>query len=234
MIKKLVAFTLLAIVLFGCDNNKDNGHFKYSGIWEEKSTENLIEISNTGDVTLYECTFTGYQKVTSEGFTMKIEGDDLISTTEKEVTTTELSIQDNILSLIISGEEVSTMEKLDYIPTDCSGSAIQISYISTTEVNEGEEATFTIDFNYRLTEPVAEIEVYFSTNNGALDAPRQDTLEVLETVNGNGSITLNYTPSRMENDEPFYVYLYMLKSGEQSGTSLALGIDKRLITIHPR
>jgi hypothetical protein len=227
---KLTTISIFIFFLFSCDSNNEDKNSKYSGIWIEEISENIIEILDDGEVIFYDCNFSGYQPIEELDYDIHIEEDEFILTSHSEVITSVLSIDENVLTFTQNEVEVSSMEKLDSIPDLCFGSAIQISYISTTEIIDGQAATFTIDFDYRLTEPVAEIEVYFSSVDGNLDAPRQVALEVFESSSGNASVTIDYTPVKITDDEPYYVYLYMLKADIESGPSIALGTDKKILT----
>ena len=114
------------------------------------------------------------------------------------------------------------------------GNSIKISYISSTEAIEGDNATFTIDFDYSLEEPEAIINVGFTSGDNGKYTIIKDALEVVEIVNGSGSssVTVSHVPVILEDVVTYYLYINMSPKNP-SGTYSPFAGDRRLITIHP-
>lgn len=232
MIKKIIICSFLAIALLGCDDDKDNTHSKYAGVWYRAESDSFTKILNNGDVIPYECTLNGYTKMDVEEYSSKVIGDNVIWNYLSESGTATLEIQGDMLISSEEGEEPMSMKKFDSIPDTCEGNAIEISYISTTEVNEGEDTTFTIDFNYRLADPEAVIEVGFTSNiDGTATFTDQGLLDIFEQAGGSSSVTVNHVPALLGDAVPYYLYIFM-RPKAVDGLSLPIVSDKVLITIH--
>ncbi len=237
MNNKIMICTFLAFALFGCDNGGNSAsevNSKYAGIWSPTDSEfdTLLEISNNGDVGQYHCSLNdGYIKFENEEVTSKVVGDSIISKYQNEMSTATLALQGEILNVSVADEQTESAEKLDSIPDTCEGSALEITYISTTEVIEGDTATFIIDFNYRLAEPEAVIEVGFTNDtDGSYGLSSYPSLEVSEVVYASGSLTVNHIPEILGNAVPYYLHVNMSPMNP-TGAYYPFASDRILITI---
>ncbi|MBT4733309.1 hypothetical protein HOB87_15290 [Candidatus Woesearchaeota archaeon] len=230
MIIRILAYSFLVLALLGCDEDKKETSTtsKYTGVWQEETSDNIIEIKGNGDVVHYECALSGdFTETILEGFTSTVEGDDIVWSYKGESFTAILEIDNNILTTIEVGEDPSTLKRLSSIPEMCDGNAIEISYISTTEVFEGEDTTFVIDLNYRLSEPTATIRVLFSGENEVFFFPDNNTLEISQNSYGSSSITVNHRAINLEGAEPYYIYVFMTPTEDDSASAA----DGRLLSI---
>jgi len=230
VIKKTIGCSLLALALLGCENDKDSANSKYSGIWHEAgSQQNIIEIMNNGDVVQYECSLSGsYIESSYDNTSSKVVGDNYVITFNSETITIGLDIQNDILTITDEDDGPTPLERLNSIPDSCNGNAMKISYISTTDVYEDQDTTFTIDLSYRLAETSATINVFFSGENDVFFWPEGSTIDITQTVNGNSSITVNHAPINLEGASPYYLHVFMQPSESDSRTIF----DRKLLTIH--
>jgi len=230
VIKKTIGFSLLTLALLGCENDKDSANSKYSGIWHEAGKQqNIIEIMNNGDVVQYECSLSGsYAQSSYENISSKVIGDNYVITFNSETIIIGLDIKNDILTITDEEDGPTPLERLHSIPDTCNGNAMKISYISTTDVYEGQDTTFTIDLSYRLAEPLATISVYFSGKNDVFFFPDENEIDITQSVNGNTSITVNHDPIDLEGASPYYLGVFMQPSESDSGTIF----DRKLLTIH--
>lgn len=230
MVKKIVTFSFLALTLLGCEDDSDQNHSKYTGIWSEVTSHYPIQIMSNGDVVYYVCSISsGYTKTSSNEFSSQVVGDDFILSNGDETNIATLDIQNSMLVLTDTSEEAEEpayFERLNSLPETCDSSAIEISYISTTDVYE--DTTFTIDFNYRLAEPTGTITVYFFGENDSFVDPEENSIEVTEITSGNSSITVNHGAVELTDAAPYYIYIMM--SSEEPDA--AFSFDRRLLTIH--
>lgn len=232
MVKKIVIFSFLALTLLGCEDDNEKNNSKYAGVWSDGSSDYLMVIMDNGDVVGYRCSFnSGYIPNSFNEVSRQVVGDDFIVSYGGEIYIGILDIQNNMLVLTDQSEEAEEpvyFERLDSLPETCESSAIEISYISTTDVYEGEDTTFTIDFNYRLAEPTGIIRVYFLGENDSFVYPEENSIDVTEITSGNSSITLNHGAVELTDAAPYYIYIMM--SSEEPDA--AFSFDRRLLTIH--
>lgn len=228
MVKKVIGCSFLTLALLGCGNDKESNN-KYSGIWHEAGNqESIIKIMNNGDVIRYECSLSGSYSQITDDTSMKVVGNNLIITSNGQTFTFSLDIKNDILTTTSETDGPESLERLNSIPDTCNGNAMKIVYISSTDIYEGQDTSFTIDLNYRLLEPSATMNVFFSGENDVYFSPDEPSIDITQAANGSSSITVNHEPIDLEGASPYYLNVLMQPSDSDS-TAI---FDRKLLTIH--
>lgn len=179
----------LCLFLIGCDGSDNSNSPSFKGNWYNQTTDDYLEIKNNNTVFIRECSVNNGYHVISSG---EIDGDTLYFGSFAY----KLSRESN--KLTVSSENSGFIWEYILqlsIPSNCTGDAIEITFISPSSVTEGMLTTFVVNFDYRLVSKENGI-VYLGFNKTGPDTftISDSTFEITQAESGSGSLSAATLP----------------------------------------
>jgi hypothetical protein len=231
---------LFSMFMAGCELNEDSStssdaeHIETSQavIWYLPEFDAYYKFLNN-IIYSYRCSINNGYKLfrTQSGF---ISEESITFTDNEAPVTNDIEMQDGNNGLIIDDDFSYPFKLVTDIPLVCDGDAVEITYFSPEEVEEGVETNFVVNFDYRLASAEnAVIDLGFTTEKDTFIIAG-DKFEITERGTSSGSLTARYIPTSIEGGFPFQIHITMYEPTEGEELIYSIAGDEKTIIVNPQ